>query len=190
MILDAWGHQENPENNAIHSANTPTWDALVQTCRHPLIKTSGKAVGLPEGQMGNSEVGHMNLGAGRVVYQNLSKINHDISSGRFFENRTLLTAINKTINNNSTLHILGLLSPGGIHSYENQISALIHGDAIFQFGTPEIALKAAYVQSEDDEFVQPTIICDEKNSETPTKRNDIVMIMNFRSDRSHQLIGV
>ena len=260
MILDGWGHRENPENNAIHAANTPTWDALVQTCPHTLIKTSGKAVGLPEGQMGNSEVGHMNLGAGRVVYQNLSRIDHDISSGRFFENRALLTAINETINNNSTLHILGLLSPGGIHSHETQISALIdlalekkapqvrihafldgrdtpprsalqslisvtqklastnrggiasisgrffamdrdnrwdriepvynmltNGDAIFQYGTPEIALKEAYARGEDDEFVQPTIICDEKNPATPIKENDSVIFMNFRSDRARQL---
>ena len=140
MILDGWGHRESAENNAIRVANTPTWDMLVKTRPHTLIKTSGESVGLPEGQMGNSEVGHMNLGAGRVVYQNLSKIDRDINSGSFFENQALLAAIEETVNNNSTLNILGLLSPGGIQSHESQISALI--DLALEKKAPNIRVHA------------------------------------------------
>jgi len=125
IILDGWGHREERENNAILNANTPFFDHLWQTKPHTLIATSGKAVGLPEGQMGNSEVGHMNLGAGRIVYQNYTRITKDIEEGTFQENAALVNAIDSAVTKDKAIHILGLLSPGGVHSHENHIIAAI-----------------------------------------------------------------
>ncbi|NRA23128.1 MAG: 2,3-bisphosphoglycerate-independent phosphoglycerate mutase [Oleispira sp.] len=121
IILDGWGHNDETEHNAIANANTPTWDALLETYPHALIQTSGNAVGLPEGQMGNSEVGHMNLGAGRIVYQNFTRINKDIADGDFFDNKVLCNAIDKAKASGGAVHLAGLLSPGGVHSHEEQI---------------------------------------------------------------------
>ncbi len=123
IILDGWGHGEKSEHNAIANANTPTWDALLETYPNALIQTSGNAVGLPEGQMGNSEVGHMNLGAGRIVYQNFTRINKDITDGEFFNNDVLCNAIDKAKAAGGAVHLAGLLSPGGVHSHEDQIFA-------------------------------------------------------------------
>jgi len=125
LILDGWGHRSDPDNNAIALADTPVWDRLLATCPHTLIHTSGMKVGLPEGQMGNSEVGHMNLGAGRVVYQSLTRINKAIQDGDFFTNPVLNQAVDTALLNDSTLHLIGLLSEGGIHSHEDQIAAMI-----------------------------------------------------------------
>lgn len=125
LILDGWGYREESDSNAIHSADSPVWDDLWNTRPHTLIDTSGKSVGLPAGQMGNSEVGHMNLGAGRVVYQNLTRIDKDIADGLFASNTALVGAVNNSIANESALHIFGLLSPGGIHSHEDQIMAML-----------------------------------------------------------------
>ncbi len=125
LILDGWGYREETEYNAISAANTPVWDRLWGTCPHTLIKTSGVEVGLPTGQMGNSEVGHMNLGAGRVVYQNLTRIDKAIEDGTFYLNEPLVDAVDKAIMVDKAVHILGLLSPGGIHSSEEQILAMI-----------------------------------------------------------------
>jgi len=125
LILDGWGHRENPDHNAIAMARTPVWSRLLATCPHTLIHTSGMKVGLPDGQMGNSEVGHMNLGAGRVVYQSLTRINKSISDGDFFTNPVLNGAVDQALRSGSALHVIGLLSDGGIHSHEDQIAALI-----------------------------------------------------------------
>lgn len=125
LILDGWGYREDTQYNAISAANTPTWDRLWQQCPHTLIKTSGIEVGLPKGQMGNSEVGHMNLGAGRVVYQNLTRIDKAIEDGTFYLNEPLVDAVDKAILMDKAVHIMGLLSPGGIHSHEDQIFAMI-----------------------------------------------------------------
>ena len=125
LILDGWGHREETESNAIAAANTPVWDQLWAERPHTLITTSGIAVGLPEGQMGNSEVGHMNLGAGRVVYQSLTRIDKDIADGDFYRNEALVSAVHKARDNDGAVHILGLLSPGGIHSHEEQILAMV-----------------------------------------------------------------
>ena len=125
LILDGWGHRDNTTHNAISQANTPVWDKLLATCPHTLIHTSGLKVGLPDGQMGNSEVGHMNLGAGRVVYQSLTRIDKDIADGGFFSNKVLCQAADSARDNGKALHIIGLLSPGGIHSHENQIAAMV-----------------------------------------------------------------
>jgi len=125
LILDGWGYREETDHNAIHSASTPVWDGLWSNAQHTLVRTSGLAVGLPDGQMGNSEVGHMNLGAGRVVYQSLTRIDKSIVDGDFFNNSTLCAAVDKAVSNDRAVHIFGLLSPGGIHSHEEQIFAAI-----------------------------------------------------------------
>ncbi|MEH6628055.1 MAG: 2,3-bisphosphoglycerate-independent phosphoglycerate mutase [Motiliproteus sp.] len=123
IILDGWGQSENPHANAIYSANTPVWDKLLETCPHSSIATSGLEVGLPEGQMGNSEVGHMNLGAGRTVYQNLSRIDKAIEDEDFYTNPVLTQAVDQAVAQDKAVHILGLLSPGGVHSHQSQIEA-------------------------------------------------------------------
>ncbi len=124
IILDGFGEREECSDNAISVAKTPTWDRLKQDFPNTLISTSGKDVGLPDGQMGNSEVGHMNLGAGRIVYQNFTRINKSIADGDFFENEALCQAIDKAIKANKAVHLLALLSPGGVHSHTSHIKAL------------------------------------------------------------------
>ncbi len=125
LVLDGFGHSEKTEHNAIYAANTPTWDKLWEQQPKTLIHTSGMAVGLPEGQMGNSEVGHMTLGAGRVVYQNFTRINKAIDDGDFFSNPVYAAAIDKAIAAGKAVHILGLLSPGGVHSHNQHIDAMV-----------------------------------------------------------------
>ncbi|WP_285762752.1 2,3-bisphosphoglycerate-independent phosphoglycerate mutase [Biformimicrobium ophioploci] len=124
LILDGFGHSDNPEHNAIHAANSPVWDRIWAERPHTLIQTSGMAVGLPEGQMGNSEVGHMTLGAGRVVYQNYTRINKSIKDGDFFRNPAYTEAVDKAVAAGKAVHIMGLLSPGGVHSHEDHFVAM------------------------------------------------------------------
>ncbi|MEZ5483873.1 MAG: 2,3-bisphosphoglycerate-independent phosphoglycerate mutase [Lysobacteraceae bacterium] len=140
LILDGWGHREPAPDNAITEADAPNWRKLLADCAHTLIHTSGRAVGLPDGQMGNSEVGHMNLGAGRVVYQDLTRIDVAIEDGSFFDNSELCAAADAAKANGGTLHIIGLLSPGGVHSHENHILALI--DLAAKRGVSQIAVHA------------------------------------------------
>ncbi len=123
LILDGFGHREDCDNNAICQARKPHWNFLWKTHPHTIIDASEKMVGLPTGQMGNSEVGHMNIGAGRVVYQDYTKIEHAIETGAFRCNPTLLKAIE--VGKSKALHILGLLSTGGVHSHESQILELV-----------------------------------------------------------------
>jgi 2,3-bisphosphoglycerate-independent phosphoglycerate mutase len=123
IILDGWGQSESSTSNAIKSANTPTWDALLANHRHTLVGTSGADVGLPDGQMGNSEVGHMNIGAGRVVYQNYTRIGKAIEDGDFNSNPVMLAAIDKAVANKGTVHVCGLLSDGGVHSHQDHLFA-------------------------------------------------------------------
>ena len=125
LILDGWGYAEPAPDNAIHLAQTPNWDRLWANRPHTLIRTDGLFVGLPEGQMGNSEVGHMNLGAGRIVYQDLTRIDAAIADGSFATNPVLSAAVQKVSANGRTLHVLGLLSPGGVHSHEEHIQHLL-----------------------------------------------------------------
>jgi len=125
MILDGWGYTESDEFNAIRAARTPVWDRLWSEYPHTLISTSGAEVGLPSGQMGNSEVGHLNLGAGRVVYQEFTRVSRAVKTGSFFTNRTLTDAVDKAIECNGTVHLFGLLSPGGVHSHESHIHAMV-----------------------------------------------------------------
>ena len=124
-ILDGCGIRKETDGNAFHNANKPTFDYLWNKYPHSLLNASEEAVGLPHGQMGNSEVGHTNIGAGRIVYQPLELINMFIKDKSFFENEVLLDVINHVKNNNSKLHIMGLLSDGGVHSHINHLKALI-----------------------------------------------------------------
>ena len=125
IILDGFGYREDAADNAISAAHKPNMDRLWASNPHTYIHASEAAVGLPSGQMGNSEVGHLNIGAGRVVYQEYTRIDRAIASGHFFENYVLVDAIEKAKANNSTLHIFGLLSDGGVHSHEGHIHAMI-----------------------------------------------------------------
>lgn len=125
IVLDGWGYREDTRDNAIALGNTPVWDRLWQQAPHTLISGSGLDVGLPEGQMGNSEVGHMSLGAGRVIYQNITRIDQAIADGSFERNPAYCAALDKTVAGGGAVHIFGLLSPGGVHSHEQQIFAAV-----------------------------------------------------------------
>jgi len=125
IILDGFGHREDPHDNAIALANAPNLKRWEKTCPHTYISASGGDVGLPGNQMGNSEVGHVNIGAGRVVYQELTRIDKEIKEGLFNKNPVLLAAVNTAVNNHQAVHIMGLLSPGGVHSHEGHIEAMV-----------------------------------------------------------------
>jgi len=140
LILDGFGYREDPDNNAVLHANKPNWDKLWNSYPHTLINASELHVGLPHGQMGNSEVGHLNIGAGRIVYQDLTKVDVAIEDGSFYTNPALTEAIAAAKKNDSTLHILGLLSPGGVHSHESHIHAMLELAA--RAGLKKIAIHA------------------------------------------------
>lgn len=140
IVLDGWGYSENPEHNAIAAARTSFWHYLWENYPHTLADASGLAVGLPPGQMGNSEVGHLHMGAGRLVPQDLTRIDMAIESGEFFENPVFIKAIDALVKNNHSLHVCGLLSNGGVHSHEQHIQALIRLAA--QRGLKKIYLHA------------------------------------------------
>ena len=125
LILDGWGHREEVADNAIAQAVLPNWRGLLRDFPHTLVHTEGRHVGLPDGQMGNSEVGHMNIGAGRIVYQDLTRIDAAIADGSFNANAELLAACQGARDSGGTLHLLGLLSPGGVHSHESHILAML-----------------------------------------------------------------
>ncbi|MBY8225235.1 2,3-bisphosphoglycerate-independent phosphoglycerate mutase [Vibrio fluvialis] len=125
VILDGWGYREDNSSNAINNANTPVLDGLMANNPHTLISASGMDVGLPDGQMGNSEVGHTNIGAGRIVYQDLTRITKAISDGEFQQNPVLVTAIDQAVAAGKAVHLMGLMSPGGVHSHEDHIYAAV-----------------------------------------------------------------
>lgn len=260
IVLDGWGYRENPEHNAIAKARKPTWDYFWQNYPHTLIHASEAAVGLPSNQMGNSEVGHLNLGAGRVVYQEYTRINRAISSGTFFSNKTLTDAVDLAVSTGKAVHILGLLSPGGVHSHEEHIHAMaelavkrgakqlyLHAfldgrdtpprsaaasimameDKFTALGQGRIAsiigryyamdrdhrwpriqtaydlitqgkaeytatsasegLELAYARDESDEFVAATEIVPPGGEPIGILDGDVVVFMNFRSDRARQI---
>lgn len=126
MILDGWGISQNPEVSAIDQANTPYIDSLYTKYPHATLRTDGLSVGLPEGQMGNSEVGHMNLGAGRIVYQDLVKVNLAVESNSLAQEPVLVNAFDYAKKHNKPIHFLGLLSDGGVHSHINHLLGLIN----------------------------------------------------------------
>lgn len=125
IILDGWGYRTEKLHNPTRTASTPTIDYLFSHYPHTLIEASGEAVGLPTGQIGNSEVGHLHIGAGRKVPQDLTRINNDISNHAFFENPILKKTLRKARENNCAVHVIGLLSPGGVHSHEDHICTII-----------------------------------------------------------------
>ncbi len=260
MILDGWGYSEKKECNAIMAANKPNWDRLWETCPHTLVRGSGAEVGLPADQMGNSEVGHLNLGAGRVVYQEFTRVSRSIKTGSFFTNQTLVDAVELARDNGKAVHILGLLSPGGVHSHEEHIHAMaelagqhdieqlyLHafldgrdtapksaaesiekmqakfgeigkgrfasiigryyamdrdhrwpriqsaydliteGKGEFQAETAMAGLQAAYERGETDEFVKATAIVPAGESPVQVNDGDVIIFMNYRSDRARQI---
>ena len=140
LILDGWGHRDDPTDNALAQARLPNWHRLLASAPHTLIHTEGRHVGLPDGQMGNSEVGHMNLGAGRIVYQDLTRIDAAIEDGSFFANAELRAACAAARATGGTLHLMGLLSPGGVHSHEAHIFAMI--ELARREGVPDVAVHA------------------------------------------------
>lgn len=140
LILDGWGYREDPADNALALATLPHWHRLWDTRPHTLIHTEGRHVGLPDGQMGNSEVGHMNLGAGRIVYQDLTRIDAAIEDGSFFGNDALVRACEAAKADGRTLHVFGLLSPGGVHSHETHVFAMLR--MAKQLGVPRVAVHA------------------------------------------------
>src|SRR3989344_5187317 len=129
IIRDGWGYSDNPEthnSNAITLAHTPVHDLLVQECPRTFLAAAGIDVGLPKGFIGNSEVGHLNLGAGRVVLEMITRIDNAIKDGTFFTNPPLLKAVKNCNENNSALHLMGLLSDAGVHSMSRHLFALLH----------------------------------------------------------------
>jgi len=137
----AYGTQTRSDSgNAIQAAHTPVLDLLWERCPHGMLEASGKSVGLPEGQMGNSEVGHLNIGAGRIVYQDLSRIDNAIENGSFFENEVLVEAMYKAKDNGRTVHLMGLLSDGGVHSSNEHLYALLR--LARKMGTTDVAIHA------------------------------------------------
>ncbi len=140
IILDGWGYSDNTVYNAIYSAKKPVWEKLWIEYPWTLIQASGTNVGLPAQQMGNSEVGHMNIGSGRVVDQEFSRITRAIENGSFFRNETLNDAFNRATQNDKAVHILGLLSPGGVHGHQDHVFKLL--ELATQFGVEKIYLHA------------------------------------------------
>ena len=140
VVLDGWGYREETEGNAIAMADTPTWDRLVKRAPMTLLDASGRAVGLPQGQMGNSEVGHLNLGAGRVVKQDLVRISDAIADGSFFDNEAFLQACNRVRQTGGTLHLVGLVGKGGVHAIDRHFFALI--ELAVRQQVPRVAIHA------------------------------------------------
>ena len=139
LILDGWGHRDDPTDNALAQAHLPQWHSLLARAPHTLIHTEGHYVGLPDGQMGNSEVGHMNLGAGRIVYQDLTRMDAAIGDGTFFDNAELRAAC-AAVSADGTLHVMGLLSPGGVHSHEAHVLAML--ELAHRAGVAHVAVHA------------------------------------------------
>ena len=259
LILDGYGLNEKTEGNAVALAKTPVMDKLMKEC--PFVKgnASGMAVGLPDGQMGNSEVGHLNMGAGRIVYQELTRITKEIQDGTFFENPGLLEAVENCKKNNSALHMYGLVSDGGVHSHNTHIYGLLelakrNGlDKVFvhcfldgrdtppasgkdfvaeleakmkEIGVGKVgvisgryyamdrdnnydriekaydaltkgegikadsatgAIQASYDNGVTDEFMIPTVVCENGAPVATVKDGDSIVFFNFRPDRAREI---
>ena len=140
IVMDGYGCNDNPRANAVTAANTPVLDDLVSTCPHGMLGASGLAVGLPAGQMGNSEVGHLNLGAGKIVYQDFTRVSQAVSDGSFFRNSALLGACEHVGRNQSTLHVMGLIGFGGVHAHQDHLNAVI--DLVRKQGVERLAVHA------------------------------------------------
>lgn len=259
MILDGWGIGNAGPENAIYSANTPFIDSLDRKVPKSTLKTYGEHVGLPEGQMGNSEVGHMNIGAGRIVYQDLVKINKAVETGSFFEEKVLLEAMDYAKTNGKAIHLMGLVSDGGVHSSQGHLHALLdlcanrNFDNVYvhaftdgrdcdpnsglqflqelqrqmdkstgrlasvvgryfamdrdkrwervkkaydllvngkgeSFENGSKAIESSYAKGVTDEFIEPSLILDEKgNAVRRIEESDVVICFNFRTDRCREI---
>ncbi|NLA25217.1 MAG: 2,3-bisphosphoglycerate-independent phosphoglycerate mutase, partial [Bacteroidales bacterium] len=140
MILDGWGIGDGSSRDIISTAPTPNMDALMQAYRNSFLLASGEDVGLPAGQMGNSEVGHLNIGAGRVVYQDLVRINKELESGKLASNQKIVEAYNYALKNNKAVHFIGLIGDGGVHSMSSHLLALC--DAAVEKGLEKVFIHA------------------------------------------------
>ncbi|HET9013283.1 MAG TPA: 2,3-bisphosphoglycerate-independent phosphoglycerate mutase, partial [Gemmatimonadaceae bacterium] len=139
LVLDGWGYRAEKDGNAIAMATVPTWDRLWARAPRTLLEASGEAVGLPCGQIGNSEVGHLNLGAGRVVKQDLVRISQAIADGSFFTNPVFVDACRQVKKNGGTLHLVGLIGTGGVHAIDTHLLALL--DLAEREGVPRVAVQ-------------------------------------------------
>lgn len=172
VILDGWAIGKDYPGNAIAQAKAPFWKHLWVDKPHALLEASGEAVGLPDGQMGNSEINHAAIGSGRVIYQDLVKMNKDAREGKFKDNEAFQKAFSNVKENNSSLHIMGMLSPGGVHSHQDHIFALMR--AAKQSGVEKIYVHAftdgrdVLPQSCSDSFVQLKKVCEETGAELAT----------------------
>ncbi|MBC7086049.1 MAG: 2,3-bisphosphoglycerate-independent phosphoglycerate mutase [Methanomethylovorans sp.] len=170
IILDGWGYNPDPVGNAVLAAKTPVLDSLIKKYPSTFLEASGESVGLPTGQMGNSEVGHLNIGAGRIVYQDLTRINRAIESGAIYENSVLKEAINNVKVHNSNLHLMGLFSYGGVHSHMNHLKGLIDF-------TEKMGISKVYVHAFlDGRDVPPRQALDdmEKFQENYSKKGNVI----------------
>ena len=138
IVLDGWGYRPDRDGNAVAQANVPTWNRLWERMPRTLLNASGLAVGLPEGQMGNSEVGHLNLGAGRVVMQDLPRISEAVKRGDFFQNDVLRAACAAARRSGGTLHLMGLVGDGGVHAHQSHAVAMV--ELAHREGVPRVAL--------------------------------------------------
>ncbi|MBU1033922.1 2,3-bisphosphoglycerate-independent phosphoglycerate mutase [Patescibacteria group bacterium] len=172
VILDGWAIGKDYPGNAITQAKAPFWRHLWADKPHALLEASGEAVGLPEGQMGNSEINHAAIGSGRVIYQDLVKMNKDAREGKFKDNEAFQKAFNNVKENNSSLHIMGMLSPGGVHSHQDHIFALMR--AAKQSGVQKIYVHAftdgrdVLPKSCSDSFIQLQKVCEETGAQLAT----------------------
>lgn len=260
IIMDGFGITHDPEGcNAVEMAKTPTLDKLFAECPYTLIDASGRAVGLPDGQMGNSEVGHINIGAGRIVDQELMRITRTIENGDFFNNKVLCEAIENAKKYGSALHTYGLVSPGGVHSHTEHLYAIVEmakrmgldkvyvhcfmdgrdvppssgkgyieelENKLAEIGNGKIAsvagryyamdrdnrwdrvekayaalvygegntaesaveaMQSSYDAGVTDEFVVPTVICENGKPVATIKDNDSIVFFNFRPDRAREI---
>ena len=260
VIMDGFGLSDTVEHNAIAVANKPNLDRFCKEYPHATLRGSGAEVGLPADQMGNSEVGHLNLGAGRVVYQEYTRVSRSIKTGSFFQNQTLVDAVELAKSNGKAIHVMGLLSPGGVHSHEEHLHAMMtlavnqgvknvylhafldgrdtppksafdsidamqktldelgcgqfasvtgrfyamdrdhrwprikkaydvisHGISEYSAESAREALEMAYAREESDEFVKATAIHSKGVVPVQIQTGDVVVFMNFRSDRARQI---
>src|SRR5207248_1736567 len=196
-VLDGWGYRAETKGNAIALARKPAYDELIRKFPNTLIHTSGPFVGLPEGQMGNSEVGHMNMGAGRIVHMDITRIDLMIAKKQLQNVLLFQRAMQR--GRQRRLHFLGLLSDGGVHSHIHHLFALLemayraltHGEAETKTRDPVAALQKSYEQGVTDEFVKPIVVTKGDGAAAEPdgliRSEDAVIFYNFRADRARQM---
>jgi 2,3-bisphosphoglycerate-independent phosphoglycerate mutase len=186
LILDGWGHRVETAHNAIAQANVPNWRRLLADYPHTLVNTHGKFVGLPDGQMGNSEVGHMNIGAGRIVYQDLTRIDAAIADGSFFANPALVGACEAVKKSGGTLHVFGLTSTGGVHSQEAHILAML--DLAARQGVSRVAVHA-FLDGRDTPPRSARVTLERLQAKCENLANAVIASVSgryFAMDRDHR----